>query len=124
MDSLQQQIIALEDKINQLYQIVEHMSDQMTTLLSDGQPQVMEPTEQLLGGSNSKSIPRQRGIDSVMEHKDILADADEGVSGLHAGNIQEVSPEIQIRRLNTQLTAAYNRIAALEEQLLARHIHF
>lgn len=124
MDSLQQQIIALEHKIDRLYQIVEHMSDQLTTSLSDYQSQGIEPTKQFLAGSQSQSLPRQRGIDSMMEHKDVLADADEGVSGLHASNLQEVSPEIQIRRLNTQLTAAYNRIAALEEQLLARHIHF
>ncbi len=31
--------------------------------------------------------------------------------------------EIQIRRLTAQLTAAYNRIAALEEQLLSYRIH-
>jgi len=28
-----------------------------------------------------------------------------------------------VQRLTAQLTAAYNRIAALEEQLLARRIH-
>ena len=34
-----------------------------------------------------------------------------------------ISPEIQIQRLTAQLTAAYNRIAALEEQLLRERIH-
>jgi hypothetical protein len=34
---------------------------------------------------------------------------------------QDLSPQIQIQRLTAQLTAAYNRIAALEEQLLAKH---
>jgi len=29
---------------------------------------------------------------------------------------KELTPEIQIQRLTAQLTAAYNRIAALEEQ--------
>jgi hypothetical protein len=33
---------------------------------------------------------------------------------------QDLSPQIQIQRLTAQLTAAYNRIAALEEQLLAK----
>ncbi|NEP07517.1 MAG: hypothetical protein F6K34_23605 [Okeania sp. SIO4D6] len=34
----------------------------------------------------------------------------------------ELTSEIQIQRLTAQLTAAYNRIAALEEQLLSRRI--
>jgi hypothetical protein len=33
---------------------------------------------------------------------------------------QDLSPQIQIQRLTAQLTAAYNRIAALEEQLLSK----
>lgn len=57
-----------------------------------------------------------------MEHKDVLADGDELDAHLHNGE-RELSPEIQIQRLTAQLTAAYNRIAALEEQLLARRIH-
>jgi hypothetical protein len=32
---------------------------------------------------------------------------------------QDLSPQVQIQRLTAQLTAAYSRIAALEEQLLA-----
>lgn len=34
----------------------------------------------------------------------------------------ELAPEAQIQRLSAQLTAAYNRIAALEEQLLAQRL--
>jgi hypothetical protein len=33
---------------------------------------------------------------------------------------QDLSPQIKIQRLTAQLTAAYNRIAALEEQLLSK----
>jgi hypothetical protein len=33
---------------------------------------------------------------------------------------EDLSPQIKIQRLTAQLTAAYNRIAALEEQLLAK----
>lgn len=47
--------------------------------------------------------------------KDILND-DEPNSVFHRG----MSPEAQIQRLTAQLTAAYNRIAALEEQLLTK----
>ncbi len=35
---------------------------------------------------------------------------------------KNITPEIQIQRLTAQLTAAYNRIAALEEQLLLKRI--
>ena len=37
---------------------------------------------------------------------------------------RSLAPETQIRRLTAQLTAAYNRIAALEEQLLASPFSF
>jgi hypothetical protein len=39
------------------------------------------------------------------------------------GGEKNITPEIQIQRLTAQLTAAYNRIAALEEQLLLKRIH-
>ena len=58
-----------------------------------------------------------------MEHKDILLDGNGGESNANQKGEQELSPDIQIRRLTAQLTAAYNRIAALEEQLLACRIH-
>lgn len=58
-----------------------------------------------------------------MEHKDILLDGNDGESNAGQKGEQALSPDIQIRRLTAQLTAAYNRIAALEEQLLACRIH-
>ena len=56
----------------------------------------------------------------AMEHKDILLD---GTVDHSRHGEKELTPEIQIQRLTAQLTAAYNRIAALEEQLFARRIH-
>lgn len=64
----------------------------------------------------------QNASKSMMEHKDILVDSNELDTHLQSGE-KELGPEIQIQRLTAQLTAAYNRIAALEEQLLARRIH-
>jgi len=54
---------------------------------------------------------------SHSQHKDILADdAYVDIDSSYAeGNL---SPEVQTQRLMAQLTAAYNRIAALEEQLV------
>jgi hypothetical protein len=56
-----------------------------------------------------------------MEHKDVLADHNAIESLSHSGE-KMLSSEVQIQRLTAQLTAAYNRIAALEEQLLAQRI--
>ncbi|MGB3615102.1 MAG: hypothetical protein WBA10_15015 [Elainellaceae cyanobacterium] len=58
----------------------------------------------------SKTTPRPH-------HKDILADnAYVDIDSSYAEGT--LSPEVQTQRLMAQLTAAYNRIAALEEQLL------
>jgi hypothetical protein len=35
-----------------------------------------------------------------------------------------ITADLQVQRLTAQLTAAYNRIAALEEQLLAQRTHY
>ena len=50
-------------------------------------------------------------------HKDILAD-DAYIDIDSSYTERSLTPEIQTQRLMAQLTAAYNRIAALEEQLL------
>jgi hypothetical protein len=78
---------------------------------------------QLVGNGEGQDLPhdfRHPVIPhEVLHHKDVLEDEDSfGVSdNLHPG----VSDEMQMRRLMAQLTAAYNRIAALEEQLLFSH---
>ena len=59
-----------------------------------------------------------------MSHKDILLDDNSNSTNPMSSSEQELSPDIQIRRLTAQLTAAYNRIAALEEQLLSSRVHF
>jgi hypothetical protein len=58
-----------------------------------------------------------------MEHKDVLIDGTSEMSNSHQNGEKALSADIQVQRLTAQLTAAYNRIAALEEQLLARRIH-
>ncbi len=72
------------------------------------------------------NLPQYRTYDqyqgryrATLEHKDVLLE-DEPPQPIPS-TVHEfaVSSEIQIRRLMAQLTAAYNRIATLEEQLLA-----
>lgn len=124
MDAVQKQIITLSQKIDALYQIIEPLSRQVSESLSQAK-QTTQPNS-----AQSTSIANLRGQDyqsqtllnSVMEHKDVLSDGNAGISSYQNGE-STLSAEIQVQRLTAQLTAAYNRIAALEEQLLARRIH-
>ncbi len=72
------------------------------------------------GHSMTSSAERYR---HTLEHKDILVE--DNIPQTVPDPVQEpsVSSDIQIRRLMAQLTAAYNRIAILEEQLLACRRH-
>lgn len=128
MDQLHQQILALEQKVDRVYQVVEHLSRQVSEYYSSQNPSTVltagavtaAGTPQVEVGSVSAESHQIGGIEGFLEHKDVLLDTNEIVSPPNQTQIQPVSLDIQVRRLNTQLTAAYNRIAALEEQLLAR----
>jgi hypothetical protein len=108
MQALQVQINTLSDKIDALHAAVERISATLS-----------EPIDQPKVFSERRSDMFQSG-DGNRGHKDILDDMPYLES--HR-NEQVLSPELQIQRLTAQLTAAYNRIAALEEQLLAKHVH-
>jgi hypothetical protein len=69
-----------------------------------------------------RSYRIQSYFESTMEHKDVLIDHDSLDASFQLSEHQ-VSPEIQIQRLTAQLTAAYSRMAALEDQLVAKRIH-
>ena len=119
MDGIQQQINTLDQKVDGLRCMVEQLSIQVTQSISDNQ----QKNEQF-SSPNQHSRPSYKSTDSVMEHKDILVDSNTWDNYSEQNYNQPVPAEIQIRRLTAQLTAAYNRIAALEEQLLlARRIH-
>ncbi len=138
MDRLENHIITLEQKVDRLYAIVEHLTQRLDESIqisksmsnhsysSIEQESVRENTDQWssVGSRQSTDDLHHRGCSAMMGHKDVLLDDDSNTSRTTASDGEKVSSEIQIRRLNTQLTAAYNRIAALEEQLLAQRIHF
>jgi hypothetical protein len=120
MDLLQDQVSALSHKVDGLHQMLEQLGGQTAELLSS-----LKRSE---GNSSSEVTSRptyqsyhQGLFDSAMEHKDVLSDGVYLDSEAH-GSDRGITPEIQIQRLTAQLTAAYNRIAALEEQLLAQRI--
>ena len=124
MDTLQRQILALTQKVDILYQIIEQISYQINQMLLEKQQQ-RTPLDPLtnVASLTEKSTSKQRNLNSVMEHKDVLLDDSNWDNEINPPSEQNLSPDIQIRRLTAQLTAAYNRIAALEEQILARRIH-
>ncbi len=122
MDPLQAQVTSLNHKVDGLYQLIE----QLYLKVAKTKPECGVPAELNLSDRGNDSngarwMDNQHGIVS-MTHKDILQDGNQ-LEGGDLKSDRELAPEIQIQRLTAQLTAAYNRIAALEEQLLAQRIH-
>ncbi len=118
MDIGSEKVAHLSNRVDTLHQLLEQIDCKVSDLLvrqdSDGsQPKFgVSPPERMVAN----------GLDEAFDHKDILNDEPHfGIDQL-TGN-QSLSPEIQVQRLTAQLTAAYNRIAALEEQLLAHRSH-
>ena len=124
MDVRQTQISELNQKIDQLYTLVERISSQVNTLTSekenraDNQAYSLSVISPLMSQSSSNYAEGE----NCLTHKDILVDDKNNQNNAGSTKEQNLSPDIQIRRLTAQLTAAYNRIAALEEQLLSRRI--
>ncbi|MBM0743419.1 hypothetical protein JOY44_17680 [Phormidium sp. CLA17] len=121
MDTLQQQLSVLNTKVDGLYQLIEQLSDRVDEVVSACQ----KPDQANRFGAEmalrSRSYRIQSKFESTMEHKDVLVDHDLDASFQTAE--RQLSPEIQIQRLTAQLTAAYSRMAALEDQLVAQRIH-
>ena len=123
MEPLQQQVTILSNKLDALYQIVDGLSGKVSDALSECRLTPIGANKETLGVDSAGRYVNQSSIARpMMEHKDVLVDNNKLDSHIQTGE-KELAPEIQIQRLTAQLTAAYNRIAALEEQLLARRIH-
>lgn len=125
MDAVQKQIIALSHKVDTLYQLIDQLNCKVSESLDEIKQVSRQDTNHFQPGTHVRSTLYSSPslLDSVMEHKDVLVDGKNEIGSAHQNNENTLSAEIQIQRLTAQLTAAYNRIAALEEQLLARRIH-
>lgn len=124
MDTLQTQIGDLRDKIDRLHELIEQIGEQVKTLSSQ-QSKTRTPESYSLPhfAANSTDFNSQNREDEYqLTHKDILVDDNSSTNSSSSAS-DNFSPDTQIRRLTAQLTAAYNRIAALEEQLLTYRIH-
>ncbi|MEM8544806.1 MAG: hypothetical protein AAGF66_12565 [Cyanobacteria bacterium P01_H01_bin.119] len=124
MDSLQDQVILLTNKIDTLHGIVDQVNLRVAEALNNA-PTIGGESEEagiLPATAVSARSGLRRGLETQIDHKDVLLD--NTYLELEARSAEHnLSPEVQIQRLTAQLTAAYNRIAALEEQLLATRSH-
>ena len=120
MDIGPEKVAHLSNRVDTLHQLLEQIDCKVSDLLvrqdtngDTGQPKFgVSPPERVVAN----------GLDEAFDHKDILNDEPHFGLDQLTGN-QSLSPEIQVQRLTAQLTAAYNRIAALEEQLLTYRAH-
>jgi len=123
METLQKQISILSTKVDALYQLIEQLSGKVTAVATEckvGAEQRLQSEQGIQFGS--RPYRSYNSMDAAMEHKDVLVDSNSLEFSSHSGE-RQIAPEIQIQRLTAQLTAAYNRIAALEEQLLSQRVH-
>ena len=145
MESIQQQISALTHKVDRVYQMLarETTQDLEAGIVDGEETSIKYPLNredvQLVGGNNRRlrqdgsshysnsyadlannSNYRQDSTEWIIAQQDILIDSSGVEISHHQIKEQDLAPQIQIQRLTAQLTAAYNRIAALEEQLLAK----
>ncbi|MGC1307909.1 MAG: hypothetical protein WA885_11810 [Phormidesmis sp.] len=118
MDVVQRQVVELGDKVDTLHGLVEQLTEKVSAIAAR---QSLSKEGGLRSESefvNAAPANVRRPIDPSMTHKDILSD-EPLLEADKSNTAHSLSPEIQIQRLTAQLTAAYNRMAALEEQILA-----
>ncbi len=123
MEPLQKQILTLSEKLDALCQVIEQLDGKVAQAFSEcslANTQAKHNSQEN-GAAGGYQFKGRNNSNSEMEHKDILTDGIYLDMNRQGGD--NITPEIQIQRLTAQLTAAYNRIAALEEQLLRERIH-
>lgn len=110
------------EKLDALCQVIEQLDSKVAQAFSECSLANTQPKDNYQeNGAASGYQFRRNNLNPEMEHKDVLID---GIYlDMHRQGGDNITPEIQIQRLTAQLTAAYNRIAALEEQLLRERIH-
>ena len=124
MESIQKQVQVLSQKLDALYQMIEQLDIKLSQTpvgCGSANTQVRDNSLEIPDAGRYK-LQGHMSFNSEFEHKDVLVDGIYLDSNLQGGD-KHITPEIQIQRLTAQLTAAYNRIAALEEQLLLKRIH-
>ncbi len=119
MNVLEKQVIELSGKVDSLHGLMAQLTKKVDESISNGSA---HPSRRdILPDASTVNLPptaMRRAPNPTMTHKDVLSD-DAYLDSESSSTTRTLSPEIQIQRLTAQLTAAYNRIAALEEQIMA-----
>ncbi|MBW4593851.1 MAG: hypothetical protein KME46_13285 [Brasilonema angustatum HA4187-MV1] len=126
MEPLQKQVLTLGNKLDALSEVISQLDSKVSQALSEGcLVKTQQAQDNLLENSEARryQFKCQSSFSSELEHKDVITDGIYPDTTNFQGGDKSITPEIQIQRLTAQLTAAYNRIAALEEQLLLKRIH-
>ena len=121
MNVLEKQVIELSDKVDSLHGLIAQLTEKVDASITNGRSRSTSSSRDILSDANAVNLSptaMRRAPNPAMMHKDILSD-DPYLEGESSSTTRTLSPEIQIQRLTAQLTAAYNRIAALEEQIMA-----
>jgi len=121
MESVENQVTVLNLKIDALHQMIEQVNQKLAEVLEKAAAASSRSSASTASSSAYSSYGRTV-IESAIEHKDVLVDQNHLNSAYQNGG-KQLAPEVQIQRLTAQLTAAYNRIADLEEHLLYQRIH-
>jgi hypothetical protein len=136
MNQIHQEISVLNSKVDNLqtvvkqlnYQLQEFLTQNPSTQFSDS----LSPLSPKVTNDYSfgyENTPRenyhyssyaQNTVDNAIDDNSVLEDIHPQEKYHQNHHLPGLSAELQVQRLTAQLTAAYNRIAALEEQLLAR----
>lgn len=122
MESLQKQILLVSAKIDALHQMVEQLSYKVSEVLADPNSASDRNSSLENLGTTYHAFQKRNGLDAALEHKDVITDGSH-LDAVRQTGEKQLAPEVQIQRLTAQVTAAYNRIADLEERLLAQRIH-
>lgn len=124
MEPIQAQVTLLTQKVDALHQVIDQVNSRVTEILSTSSQPSLSADAAILDDHHPHVMTTgsTHYSDALLMHKDILMDSTY-IDSETAGDDQHLSAEVQVQRLTAQLTAAYNRIAALEEQLLASRVH-
>ncbi|MEM7714476.1 MAG: hypothetical protein AAF349_13040 [Cyanobacteria bacterium P01_A01_bin.68] len=125
MEQLKHQVLSLSTKLDELYQVVEQLDGKVSQALTEQKLAAAcqsQDKNETVGDLGQYQLKDSIGLNPELEHKDVLVD-DVFLDANPDTGDKHITPDIQIQRLTAQLTAAYNRIAALEEQLLLKRIN-
>jgi hypothetical protein len=124
MEAIHQELNILTVKVDKLFQLLETLNQRVNHGLSPETHQQFDDSDSDENQSLRHKYKNLYSQDKELhkEDKDLISDRSILNLNDRSHRHKDFSPEVQIQRLTAQLTAAYNRIAALEEQLLSRRV--